>query len=111
MTRAIINEKRKEGIREKYRILYGMDAFPNEEIPPVEDEFILLELSPEMEAALDHINQDQANTLWLHYVAELTTQDIADLQRVKLGTVLSRLHRGREALRNRLDTERKKGVN
>jgi RNA polymerase sigma-70 factor (ECF subfamily) len=64
-----------------------------------------------MEAALDSINEDQAHTIWLHHVADVSVADIALLTGVKVGTVLSRLHRGREGLRKGLDTERKKGVN
>ena len=79
--------------------------------PSVEEEAISLELSPAMQVAIDTINTNFSDTLWLHYVAELTAQDIADLQRVPLGTVLTRLHRGRKELRKRFDKERIKGVN
>ena len=84
---------------------------PLEDIPSAEDDMLFLELSPEMERALEGINSDQADTLWLHYVADMKAQDIADVLRVPLGTVLTRLHRGRKMLKKAYKEENQKGVN
>ena len=111
LKRTIINAKKREGTQEKYRNLYGTTMLPCEEVESIEDEIVSLELSPAMQVALDTINPNFSDTLWLHYVAELTAQDIADLQRVPLGTVLTRLHRGRKMLKKAYKEENQKGVN
>jgi len=112
LKRTIIDHRKHDAVEDKYDYAVQHDILmPLEDIPSAEDDMLFLELSPEMELALDGINQDFAHTLWLHYVAELTTQDIADLQRVPLGTVLTRLHRGRKMLKKAYREEVVKGVN
>ena len=112
LKRTIINFRTHDSVEERYEKTLSNGLVPDDLIvASAEEESIELELSPAMTTALDNINPDFSHTLWLHYVAELTAQDIADLQRVPLGTVLTRLHRGRKELRKRFDKERIKGVN
>ena len=112
LKRTIINFRTHDSVEDRYEKTLSNGLVPDElVVPSAEEEAISLELSPGMTTALDTINPDFADTLWLHYVAELTAQDIADLHRVPLGTVLTRLHRGRKALRKGLDKENKKVVN
>ena len=112
LKRTIIDFRKHDAVEERYEKTLSNGIVPDDlVVPSAEEEALDLELSPAMTTALDTINTDFSDTLWLHYVAELTTQDIADLQRVPLGTVLTRLHRGRKELRKRFDIERKKGVN
>jgi RNA polymerase sigma-70 factor (ECF subfamily) len=104
----ITNRSRRRIIETKYDESYQRERLtPIEEVPSPEDDYLGLELSEEMSNALDSINEDQAHTLWLHHVADVSVADIALLTGVKVGTVLSRLHRGREGLKRKL----KKGVN
>jgi len=113
LVRSIISNKiKRRKIETKYDESYQKDRLtPLEEVPSPEDDYLELELSEEMEKALESINPDQADAVWLHHVADVSVADIAMLKRVKVGTVLTRLHRGRKALAKALDRERKKGVN
>lgn len=57
------------------------------------------ELSATMQAALARLPTELRETLLLVVVGELTHQEAADLQGIPLGTVLSRVSRGRSRLR------------
>jgi RNA polymerase sigma-70 factor (ECF subfamily) len=57
------------------------------------------ELSTAMQRALDRLPAELRETLLLVVVGELTHQEAADLLGVPLGTVLSRVSRGRSRLR------------
>ena len=112
LKRTIIDARKHDSVEERYERKFSNGIVPDDLIAPsVEEEALDLELSPAMQRALDTIYPSQADTLWLHYVAELTVQDIADLQRVPLGTVLTRLHRGRKMLKKAYKHENRKGVN
>lgn len=60
------------------------------------------ELSAAMQAALRRLPEELRETLLLVVVGELTHQEAADLQGIPLGTVLSRVSRGRSRLREYL---------
>jgi RNA polymerase sigma-70 factor (ECF subfamily) len=64
---------------------------------PFRDEF-----TDEVQAALDRLPKELAETLLLVVVGELTHQEAADLLGVPLGTVLSRVSRARTRLREYL---------
>lgn len=76
------------------------------------------ELSSQVQRALGRLTVEVRETLLLVVVGELTHQEAADLLRVPLGTVLSRVSRGRSRLRQYLieagdlddaaDTERRR---
>jgi RNA polymerase sigma-70 factor (ECF subfamily) len=53
----------------------------------------------EMQHALNRLPMELRESLLLVVVAELTHQEVADLLEVPLGTVLSRVSRARERLR------------
>ncbi len=57
-------------------------------------------------AALQQITEDQRTAIVLYDVEGYDYQEIADLTGVSLGTVKSRIHRGRLALRDVLDGDR-----
>jgi RNA polymerase sigma-70 factor (ECF subfamily) len=61
-----------------------------------------IERSRVLQAALGTITPDQRNAIVLFDVEGYDYQEIADLTGVSLGTVKSRIHRGRLALRERL---------
>ena len=60
------------------------------------------ELTNEMQRALDRLPPELKETLLLVVVAELTHQEASDLLGVPLGTVLSRVSRARNRLREYL---------
>ena len=64
---------------------------------PLRDEF-----TDEMQHALGKLPDDLRETLLLVVVAELTHQETADLLKIPLGTVLSRVSRARKKLREYL---------
>jgi RNA polymerase sigma-70 factor (ECF subfamily) len=61
------------------------------------------ERSRALQAALASITADQRHAIVLFDVEGYDYQEIADLTGVSLGTVKSRIHRGRLALRERLE--------
>lgn len=74
----------------------GIEAsFPAED--PLRDE-----LTDEMQQALQRLPEELKETLLLVVVAELTHQEAADLLDIPLGTVLSRVSRARNRLREYL---------
>ncbi|MEY9995343.1 RNA polymerase sigma-70 factor (ECF subfamily) [Streptomyces sp. V4I8] len=57
----------------------------------------------DVEAALHAIREDFRIVVYLFDVEGFTVQEIADIMRTPVGTVLSRLHRGRRQLRSLLE--------
>ncbi|MEX0677515.1 MAG: RNA polymerase sigma factor [Pirellulales bacterium] len=57
------------------------------------------EFTDEMQHALNRLPMELRESLLLVVVAELTHQEVADMLKVPLGTVLSRVSRARERLR------------
>lgn len=82
---------------------------------PVESpETLLLRatLDADLQAALDGLPESYREVVWLRDVDELSYQEIATVLEVPIGTVMSRLSRGRKQLFDRLSVqrERKGGV-
>jgi len=63
-----------------------------------EDEFLRDEMSAEVEHALSDLPADYRLTILLADVEELTYQEIARVMECPIGTVMSRLNRGRKML-------------
>lgn len=55
-------------------------------------------LSAELQAALDGLGEMFREVVWLRDVDELSYQEIADVLEIPIGTVMSRLSRGRKQL-------------
>lgn len=55
-------------------------------------------LNPDLQAALDALPESFREAVWLRDVDELTYQEIADVLGIPIGTVMSRLSRGRKQL-------------
>jgi RNA polymerase sigma-70 factor (ECF subfamily) len=68
---------------------------------PAEDP-LASEYTDEMQAALNRLPAELRETLLLVVVADLTHQEVADMLDIPLGTVLSRVSRGRQRLREYL---------
>lgn len=63
------------------------------------DDPLANEFSDEMQQGLDRLPNELRETLLLVVVGELTHQEVADLMKIPLGTVLSRVSRARTRLR------------
>lgn len=64
------------------------------------EDFVYTEdLSPSIQNALSQLNQEIRETFLLVVVGELTHQEAASVLKVPLGTILSRVSRGRSQLR------------
>jgi RNA polymerase sigma-70 factor (ECF subfamily) len=55
-------------------------------------------LNADLQAALDGMAETFREVVWLRDVDELTYQEIADVLDIPIGTVMSRLSRGRKQL-------------
>ncbi len=75
----------------------GGDFTPEVETPSVDP--MANEFTDEMQHSLDRLPLELRESLLLVVVGELTHQEAADLLEVPLGTVLSRVSRARERLR------------
>ncbi|MFH2010893.1 MAG: sigma-70 family RNA polymerase sigma factor [bacterium] len=62
------------------------------------------QLGDEVLAALDELSGEFREVLELHYVQGRSYRDISRITSCPMGTVMSRLHRARRSLRNRLET-------
>jgi RNA polymerase sigma-70 factor, ECF subfamily len=66
-------------------------------------------LDADLQAALDSLPDAFRQAVWLRDVEELTYAEIADVLSVPIGTVMSRISRGRRALYERLQAVRLRG--
>jgi len=78
-------------------------AAAEEALPSTESLVERAELQREVAAALVALEEPYRTTVLLHYIEELNSTEIARRQGVPAGTVRSRLKRGLERLRERLD--------
>ena len=63
-------------------------------------------LSADLQAALDGLGESFREVVWLRDVDDLTYQEIADVLGIPIGTVMSRLSRGRKQLYDALVSKR-----
>src|SRR6059036_2519731 len=63
-------------------------------------------LAPELQAAVDELPEAFRQAVWLRDVEEFSYAEIADMLSIPLGTVMSRISRGRRLLFERLNPER-----
>ena len=85
----------------KSRLELPLAETGQEEIEPYyewEDEFLRDEMSAEIEHALSELPADFRLTILLADVEELTYEEIARVMECPIGTVMSRLNRGRKML-------------
>ena len=60
-------------------------------------------LAPELQAALDELPDAFREAVWLRDVEEFSYAEIAGMLSIPLGTVMSRISRGRQLLFERLN--------
>jgi RNA polymerase sigma-70 factor (ECF subfamily) len=65
-------------------------------------------LDADLQAALDALPEAFREVVWLRDVDELSYQEIADVVDAPIGTVMSRLSRGRKQLHHRLSMQRER---
>lgn len=70
--------------------------------PADDDPVMLTDRQRQLTGALEGINADQRDAILLHDVEGYTAEEVATILEISIGTVKSRLHRGRHALRERL---------
>lgn len=84
----------------------GDDDLPRVEPPPVPDHADLSDLSIDVQRALMQVPEDFRAVMILHDVHDLPQEEVARVVGVPVGTVKSRLHRGRVALAKAMGVER-----
>ena len=77
----------------------GIDRYV--EVTP-ESLLLRASLNADLQAAIDGLGEAFREVVWLRDVDELTYQEIADVLQIPIGTVMSRLSRGRKQLYNAL---------
>lgn len=90
------NKIRMEALPEDYERLPGTDMTP-------EQAYNVANLDPALQAALDKLSPDFRVAVVLCDVVGMSYDEIADTLGVKMGTVRSRIHRGRTQLRASLE--------
>jgi RNA polymerase sigma-70 factor, ECF subfamily len=66
-------------------------------------------LAPELQAALDALPDTFRQAVWLRDVEEFSYAEIAGMLNIPVGTVMSRISRGRQALYDRLQSSVARG--
>ncbi|MBC3186155.1 RNA polymerase sigma factor SigE [Corynebacterium sp. zg-331] len=94
------NKIRMEALPEDYERVPGTDMTP-------EQAYHVNHLNPVLQEALDRLVPDFRVAVVLCDVVGMTYEEIADTLGVKMGTVRSRIHRGRSQLRASLETAAK----
>lgn len=90
------NKIRMEALPEDYERVPGNDITP-------EQAYNIANLDPELQSALDQLGPDFRVAVVLCDVVGMTYDEIADTLGAKMGTVRSRIHRGRSQLRASLE--------
>lgn len=89
---------RMEALPEDYERVPGTDMTP-------EQAYSVSNLDPALQTALDELGPDFRVAVVLCDVVGMTYEEIADTLGVKMGTVRSRIHRGRSHLRRSLEAQ------
>ena len=71
--------------------------------PTPEEQLVLSETQEAVRAAIDKLPEKYKAVVVLRYMHDLSLQEISDVLDMPVTTVKTRVHRGREALRKKLD--------
>jgi len=82
-----------------------LDALPHEQ-PTPEQELQQEQTQQDLGRALEQLNDDQRILIMLHDVEGFTLQELQDVLETPIGTLKSRLHRGRQQLREIFSVKR-----
>jgi RNA polymerase sigma-70 factor (ECF subfamily) len=86
----------------------GMSLGPATPVDSPETLLLRATLDTDLQAALDALPESYREVVWLRDVDELSYQEIAAVVEVPIGTVMSRLSRGRKQLFERLSMQRER---
>jgi RNA polymerase sigma-70 factor (ECF subfamily) len=86
----------------------GMSLGPATPVDSPETQLLRATLDTDLQAALDALPESYREVVWLRDVDELSYQEIATVVEVPIGTVMSRLSRGRKQLFERLSMQRER---
>ena len=85
----------------------GLDMYSqiaaSDELP--EEELMKLELQERIQYEISRLPDKYRSAIVLKYMEELSLQEISEILDLPLGTVKTRIHRGREALRKQLSKQ------
>lgn len=62
-----------------------------------------LEVSDRLQWALDRLDKETAELIMLRYYGDMSFKELAELKKVPIGTILSRVHRGLKKLKDLMD--------
>jgi RNA polymerase sigma-70 factor (ECF subfamily) len=96
--------------RQRQPLLDRGDDVPRPEPPPVPDHADDATLSIDVRRALLQVPEGFRAVMILHDVQDLPQEEVAAILGIAVGTVKSRLHRGRVALAKALHVERERGA-
>lgn len=86
----------------------GMDGYSmlqsKEDTP--EDQLVLSEIQDTVRAAIDKLPDKYRNVVILRYLHDMSLKEISEILDMPVTTVKTRVHRGREALRKKLDARK-----
>ena len=74
---------------------------PSKTVLP-EDEVVNLEIQQQIQQEISKLPEKYRSVIVLKYIEELSLNEISNILEIPLGTVKTRIHRGREALRHQL---------
>ncbi|MEI7028325.1 RNA polymerase sigma factor SigW [Paenibacillus sp. y28] len=80
------------------------DALPSEEKTP-ESQVVLSETQAQIRKAIDMLPEKYKSVVILRYLHDMSLQEIGDVLNMPVTTVKTRVHRGREYLRKKLENE------
>ena len=80
----------------------GSPGVPGTPVETPETLLVRAALAPELQAAIDELPDSFRQAVWLRDVEEFSYSEIADMLEIPIGTVMSRISRGRKALFDRL---------
>jgi RNA polymerase sigma factor (sigma-70 family) len=99
------NRRRSAGRRERLALRAAVEDRPGDAVPSPEAALLAGEQREQLLAAVEHLPDDQRDTVVCRYFLELSEEETAAVLRVRRGTVKSRLARGLERLREELEEE------
>lgn len=82
---------------------YGM--LPSDD-PTPEEHFVLSETQESIRKAIDGMPDKYKSAIVLRYLHDLSLQEISDILEIPVTTVKTRVHRGREFLRKKMEDDR-----
>ncbi len=105
LTNCFIGEYRKS---KRQLDTFSLDAYgPNNPAAttPSAESIVLEGINPLILAALNNLQPEYREAVYLSDIMDLSYQTVADIMGTPIGTVMSRLHRGRKLLREHLAPE------